>query len=61
MHISPKEILRGIPWSVYGQHVELGLTSGEELINVLMCVTYKKEAEVYLLKDVKRNEKREKG
>jgi hypothetical protein len=48
---------RELPWCVYGRHLELGLTSRKELIDVLMCVTHQEEAEVYLLKDVKRYKK----
>jgi hypothetical protein len=41
--------------------LELGLNSGEELINILMCMTNDEEAEVDILEDVKGSEQTEEG
>ena len=41
--------------------MELGLDSGEELINILMCVTHNEEAEVDVLEDVQCCEQTEEG
>ena len=49
-----------IPRGVDGGCVEFCLRGREKLINILMCVANKKEAQVDLLKHIKADEEREK-